>query len=417
MKQKSKRRLTPKLRFPEFRDSGNWNAQKLGSVTTIIKGKGVSKAEYVPDGKQPCIRYGELYTHYGEVIEKVVAHTNANADDLVLSRKQDVIIPSSGETKTDIATASCVMLDNVALGSDLNILRSHLYGPFFSYYLNGSKRFDIAKFAQGDTVAHLYPSQLEKVEITYPPPPEQQKIADCLSSLDRLIVAEGRKLAALRDHKRGLMQQLFPQPGHTQPRLRFPEFRGKGEWVERRLGDFISERSEMASVDVPLFSLTIDAGVTAKTKRYERSFLVTDESEAYKIVQPNDFAFNPMNLRFGAIARHSGLHPVALSKYYNIFSCDKSVDAHFCHVYFRSDVMVALYDRIATGSLIEKRRVHFDQFLKLDIRFPKIAEQKHIADCLSALDTLITAQAAKIETLKQHKRGLMQQLFPAPEEV
>ena len=228
-----------------------------------------------------------------------------------------------------------------------------------------------------------------------------------------MIAAEGRKWESLRAYKKGLMQQLFPRDGESVPQLRFPKFRKAGEWELRRLSDFISERSEMASADIPLFSLTIDAGVTAKTERYERSFLVTDESDAYKVVLPNDFAFNPMNLRFGAIARHSGQHPVSLSKYYNIFRCDRSVDSHFCHVYFRSDPMVALYDRIATGSLIEKRRVHFDRFLKLDIRFPKLAEQQRIAACLSSLEEQIAAQSRKIESLKQHKKGLMQQLFPS----
>ena len=183
-KQDNKRELKPKLRFPEFRDAGDWDSQPLGNAATIHKGKGVSKADLADDGVQHCIRYGELYTRYGEVINEVLSRTNVPADELVLSRKHDVIIPASGETKADIATAACVMLDDVALGSDLNIVRSELHGPFFSYYLNGSKRFDIAKVAQGDTVAHLYPGQLEKIEISYPSLAEQTKIAGCLSSLD-----------------------------------------------------------------------------------------------------------------------------------------------------------------------------------------------------------------------------------------
>jgi type I restriction enzyme S subunit len=195
------------------------------------------------------------------------------------------------------------------------------------------------------------------------------------------------------------------------PRLRFPEFRNTPGWQARKLGDFITERDERASSDIPLYSLTIESGVTAKTERYERSFLVADETDAYKVVRPNDFAFNPMNLRFGAIGRHSEQRPVALSKYYNIFNCDRTVDSVFCDIYFRSDVMVALYDRIATGSLIEKRRVHFDRFLRLDILFPSTVEQQKIADCLTSLDACVAAQGRKVKALKAHKKGLMQQLF------
>jgi type I restriction enzyme, S subunit len=201
------------------------------------------------------------------------------------------------------------------------------------------------------------------------------------------------------------------------PKMRFPEFRDAGSWEIRMIGEFVAERSQSPIEKIPLYSLTIESGVTPKTERYKRSFLVKDEADAYKVACPDDFAYNPMNLRFGAIARHSGVEKVALSKYYNIFYCDKTVDSIFCEIYFRSNGMVTLYDNIATGSLIEKRRVHFSEFLKLSIRFPGLLEQQKIADCLSSIDELITANVQKLDTLKAHKKGLMQQLFPAEGET
>jgi len=202
----------PKLRFPEFRETGEWEDKRLGEVASFFKGKGISKAEIAINGRRPCIRYGELYTRYGEVIDEVFSRTDAADADLFFSRSNDVIIPGSGETKLDIAKASCVMHDDVALGGDLNVIRTEHNGVFLSYYFNGPKKWDIAKVAQGDTVVHLYPSQLEKLAIALPTPPEQQKIASCLSSLDDLITAQARKLDALKAHKKGLMQQLFPSP-------------------------------------------------------------------------------------------------------------------------------------------------------------------------------------------------------------
>jgi len=200
----------PKLRFPEFRDTPTWKERTLNESADLYKGKGISKADIDVQGKVPCIRYGELYTIYSEVIETVFSKTSNPPSDLFFSRKNDVIIPASGETKIDIAKASCVMHDNVALGGDLNVIRSSHNGVFLSYYLNGPKKVDIAKIAQGDTVVHLYPSQLQLLEIGLPIADEQKKIADCLSSIDELITAQTHKLATLKTHKKGLMQQLFP---------------------------------------------------------------------------------------------------------------------------------------------------------------------------------------------------------------
>ena len=203
----------PRLRFPEFQCAGEWKRDQIARIASISKGKGISKADISKNGEHgliACIRYAELYTHYGEVIREVLSHTNIPPENLVLSQSEDIIIPASGETRVDIARAACVVPAGVGLGSDLNILRSDLNGRFFSYLLNSPIRFTIARLAQGDTVAHLYPGQLSKVTINYPNAVEQKKIADCLGSLDDLIAAKGRKLEALQQHKQGLMQQLFP---------------------------------------------------------------------------------------------------------------------------------------------------------------------------------------------------------------
>lgn len=200
----------PRLRFPEFRKEPEWKQNKLKNISSILKGKGISKADITPDGLQPCIRYGELYTSYGEVIKTVISKTNIPASELFLSKANDVIIPSSGETKIDIAKASCVLLDNIALGGDLNVIRSKINGVFLSYFLNGPRKLEIARVAQGDAVVHLYPYQLEGLDVDIPSPDEQARIADCLSTLDELIAAQSAKLAALQMHKQGLMQQLFP---------------------------------------------------------------------------------------------------------------------------------------------------------------------------------------------------------------
>lgn len=201
----------PKYRFPEFKKDEVWTEKSLDEVATILKGKGISKADIVEDGDLPCIRYGELYTHYKETIRTVKSYTNSNAEDLVLSKANDVIIPASGETQIDIATASCVLESGIALGGDLNIIRSKINGVFLSYYLNNSKKHDIAQMAQGISVVHLYPNQLKTLQLQIPSPKEQIKIASCLSSLDDIISTQVDKIEQLKQHKKGLMQGLFPK--------------------------------------------------------------------------------------------------------------------------------------------------------------------------------------------------------------
>ena len=201
----------PKYRFKEFEKDGEWVEKSLEEVATILKGKGISKADIVEDGELPCIRYGELYTHYNETISTVKSYTNSSPKDLILSKANDVIIPASGETQIDIAKASCVLESGVALGGDLNIIRSKINGVFLSYYLNNAKKHDIAQMAQGIAVVHLYPNQLKTLKLQIPNPKEQQKIALCLSTLEEIITVLTEKIEQLKQHKNGLMQGLFPK--------------------------------------------------------------------------------------------------------------------------------------------------------------------------------------------------------------
>ena len=268
-KEEAKPALVPKLRFPEFRAGPRWPQHELGSIAAILKGKGIAKADLDPNGTQACIRYGELYTRYGETISVAVSRTKVPASELFHSKADDVIIPSSGETKIDIAKASCVLEGGIALGGDLNVIRSKLNGTFLSYYLNGPKRLDIAKVAQGDTVVHLYPHQLEALHIAVPSPAEQQKIAECLSSVDELMAAQARKVDALKTHKKGLMQQLFPREGETQPRLRFPEFQNAGEWGDASMGTLL-----MSSPDYG-----VNAAAVPFSEHLPKYLRITDISE------------------------------------------------------------------------------------------------------------------------------------------
>lgn len=220
----TKIKQNPSLRFPSYQD--NWVKFRLGDITDFSKGKGISKSDIVSYGSLECIRYGELYTHYSEVIDKVFSKTNLASENLVLSKENDVIIPSSGETKIDIAKASCIIKSGVAIGGDLNILRLNHNGIFVSYYLNSKKKLEIASLAQGISVVHLYSSQLANLTVLFPSLPEQQKIAAFLSAVDEKIQQLTKKKQLLEKYKKGLMQKIFNRE------IRFKDESGRGfpEW-------------------------------------------------------------------------------------------------------------------------------------------------------------------------------------------
>ncbi|WP_309836718.1 restriction endonuclease subunit S [Pantoea sp. SORGH_AS_0659] len=204
--------FSQEVRFKEDDGSAfpDWENQKLGDVAVFLKGKGVAKTDVLENGERECIRYGELYTDYGEVISKIKSRTNQPLNDSILSISRDVLIPSSGETAIDISKASCVLSDGVILGGDLNIIRSKVIdGIFLSYYINSQKKYEIAQMAQGNSVVHLYAKQLAKTEIYYPCKKEQIKIANFVSALDDKITTKKAELDKLKSWKHGLLQQMF----------------------------------------------------------------------------------------------------------------------------------------------------------------------------------------------------------------
>ena len=208
----------PPLRFPEFTEE--WKEELLDSIATLSKGIGISKEQLSEDG-EPCILYGELYTKYKtEIIKQVESKTDIDDSKLKRSKANDVIIPCSGETAVDIATARCVPFDNILLGGDLNIINLHKYdGAFMSYQLNGKRKYDIARVAQGVSVVHLYGEHLKAIKTYNPSLPEQQKIAELLSLIDERIATQNKIIEDLKKLKSAISKQVFAQKPNEWNRL------------------------------------------------------------------------------------------------------------------------------------------------------------------------------------------------------
>ena len=226
--------LVPQIRFRGFTDA--WVQRKLGDIAEFSKGNGYSKGDLIDKGN-PIILYGRLYTNYETLIENVDTFTKMK-ENSVLSQGGEVIIPSSGETAEDISRASVVAKAGIILGGDLNIVKpdSTIYPTFLAIIIsNGNQQKELSKRAQGKSVVHISNSDLKEVVLQLPSITEQIAINNFFRTLDDTITLYKRKLDGLKELKKGYLQQMFPQAGENEPRVRFAGF--TKPWEQRKLGE------------------------------------------------------------------------------------------------------------------------------------------------------------------------------------
>lgn len=385
----------PQLRFPEFQ--GDWKKQNLGEIASFSKGKGISKADIVEDGATECIRYGELYTTYGETIDEVKSRTNIDVDDLILSEANDVIIPASGETQIDIATASCVLRDGIALGGDLNIIKTENNGVFLSYYLNNKKKLEIASLAQGISVVHLYASQLSLLELNLPTKEEQDKIAFFVRSTDEKIQALKKKHSLLEQYKKGVMQKLFSQE------LRFKDENGNDfpEWEEKQVKDLF----KVTRGDVLAMSLVSDEiendhiypVYSSQTKNrglagYYNEYLFEDA-----ITWTTDGAgAGDVNFREG--------------KFYCTNVCGVLLSEEGYANLFIAELLNSVSRKYV--SYVGNPKLMNNVMAEISIIIPaSVQEQKKISDFLKSLNLRIKQLEIEISKIENWKKGLLQKMF------
>lgn len=403
-----RKQLIPDLRFSEFVNDADWNVKELNKLFNVFRGGVFSKKDIDVNGKKNCIHYGELFTKYNETIFKIISRSNKT--NAFTSKVGDVLMPSSDVTPTGLAKASALMVDDVILGGDMNILRPkvEINSIFVSYLLNYSQN-EIIKLVSGTTVKHIYPSQI--INLSLPITPnffEQQKIASCLSSLDELITAQKEKLELLKNHKKGLMQNLFPQEGETVPKFRFPEFENNGEWEEKPLKNIseviMGSSPSSVSYNEQNIGLPLLQGNADIKNRLSSPRIYT--SEITKECQIGDILLS-VRAPVGTVAK--SLHNACIGRGISAIRTLNDNSQEYLYQWLVANE--SSWGKVSQGGTFDA--VNSDDIRNFLVPVPKNKlEQQKIASCLSSLDDLISAQTAKIEKLQLHKKGLMQGLFP-----
>ena len=406
-----KTKLVPKLRFPEFRGDDAWEERS-----------GHHLFEQVNDKKpEPGLPVLAITQEHGaiprDMIDYHVSVTDKSIESYKVVQVGDFIISLRSfqggieySQYHGICSPAYVILRRCADGSD----------AYYKHYLKTDRFIQILTknlegLRDGKMISY---KQFSELRIPTPAPEEQQKIADCLSSLDELIAAQARKVDALKTHKKGLMQQLFPREGETQPRLRFPDFRDVGGWTVKKLeeiGRVIRGASPRPKGDPRYYGGPVPR------------LMVQDVTRDGKWVTPQIDSLTEEGAKLSRPCP-AGTLTIVCSGAVGVVSflaVDACIHDGFLGLVDIDESLASkefLFHRLSTlGEQFEKGATHGGVFTnltttgvdQLEIAFPTPDEQQRIADCLGSLDTLITAAIQELDTLKTHKKGLMQQLFPS----
>jgi type I restriction enzyme S subunit len=388
MTSSKKRGFLPKLRFPEFREAGEWEEKRLGDVGSVRMCKRILKEQTSPRGDIPFYKIGTFGGVPDAYISREIFENFRNS--YPFPKNGAVLISAAGTIGRTVRYNG-----ELAYFQDSNIVwldnSEKLITDNFLFYL-----YQLIDWSPSvGAIQRLYNENILGAQVKFPSIPEQQKIADCLASLDELITLEMQQLDTLKAHKKGLMQQLFPAEGETLPKLRFPEFREP--WVETQLGNLCSSISSGRDQIDPdgTFDLYGSTSVIGKTK------------------SPS---FSGARILVARVGANAGMLTKAKGEFgvtdnTLVVSLNPSINMDFLFHYLGNININRLIfgsgQPLITGSILKN----------LPIPVPADSEQQKISACLSSLDEMITDQSCKFEAIKAHKKGLMQQLFPSIEEV
>lgn len=424
MSDKLKPAQVPQLRFPEFQHSGEWTTEKLGSLVSISTEK-VGNNNCVPMSITSGVGLVSQEDKFGRVIagDSYKNYLLLKPFDFAYNKSATKEYPEgfltlySGEKLAAVPNSifTCFRVNgSTPYPQYLNYLFSgNLHGRWLRKFIQvGARAHGSLSINDGDLLALPVPLPSGQSSLK-----EQQKIADCLSSLDELIAAQARKVDALKTHKKGLMQQLFPRAGDTQPRLRFPEFQDAEDWAETRLGQMGNLVSGLtySPDDVRDKGLLVLRSSNIQDGKISLADCVYVDSsiKGANLSAANDILICVRNGSLALIGKNAlipeGMPQCTHGAFMTVF---RSKSSKFVFQLLQTEK----YQKQVAGDLgATINSINGSQLVKYKFIVPKPEEQTKIADLLSSVDELIAARSQELETLKTHKKGLMQQLFPSAE--
>ena len=411
--------LVPRLRFPEFLNAEEWSAPKLADISTSVVER-VGVRSLIPVSISAGIGFVPQAEKFGRDISgnQYRLYTVVRDGDFVYNKGNSLKFPQG--CIYDLQNWGEVAAPNVFICFRLNAgYENGFFRQCFEQNAHGLQlKKHITSGARSNGLLNISRDAFFGVKIPTPQHAEQQKIADCLSSLDELITAESQKLGALKTRKKGLMQQLFPLDGETVPRLRFPEFNNAGEWSAQTIGNMFLltngcafKPEDWKSTGTPIIRIQ---NLNDRSAGFNYSQAPVPERNR---IETGDLLFawsGTLGSSFGARVWNGP--PGVLNQH--IFKVQ--MDEQQITLPFSLLVLARVEEDIARKSHGFKAsfvHVKKSDLVKIDLLLPSVPEQQRIASCLSSLDAIINAQTQKIDALKAHKMGLMQQLFPVINEV
>lgn len=398
----------PILRFHGF--EGEWEVKTLGEVASKVnrRNRNLEVSRILTNSAtEGVIDQEEYFDRSIAVKENTDNYHIVELDDFVYNPRISVSAP--------VGPISMNKVGRGIMSPLYTIFKFHSgHIPFYEQYFKTniwhSYLKGIANFGARFDRMNITTEGFFKMPLLLPSLAEQNKIASCLSAVEGAISSQEKKVEALKAHKRGLMQLLFPLPGETTPRLRFPGFTGEWKYVNgNELFKPISNKNHNS--DLPILALTQDQGAVPREK-INYNVVVSDKSVAgYKVVEIDDFIISLRSFQGGIeYSRYKGLCSPA---YIILRKTDKSLSSDFYRIYFKSFNYIQELNKNLEG-IRDGKMISYQQFSDIKLPLPSILEQQKIAECITALDDVISAEIKELRCLEAHKKGLMQQLFPQP---
>jgi type I restriction enzyme S subunit len=392
--------LAPELRFTEFEENNDNSYDKIcfNNLFLFSTGKNIKQKEASPDFEIPCVRYGELYHMYNEVINEIINRTNLDKSELLFSKGDEILLPSAGEDPLDIGSASALTIPNVAIGRTINILRpikNNIYSQIYvSYYINQKLRKKISTLAKGVSISNVYNSDLKKLTITLPNLSEQTKIATFLTAVDKRINLLQKKKAELEHYKKGIMQKMFSQE------VRFKkegnsdfldsEEKSLGEVCEIKKGKQLNKEELEKAGSYPAINGGIEpSGYTEEWNTIENTITISEGGNSCGYV-------NFIKTKFW-----SGGHCYSLLNLKN----DVVIEYLYQSLKFNQNRIMRL--RVGSGL----PNIQKGDITNFKMPFPSKQEQQKIADFLSSIDKSIAQIGNQINDSVVFKKGLLQKIL------